>query len=244
MHLPQLKNIRKARVLVFVGDSMTTDHISPAGAIPIESPAGKYLASLGVAEKDFNSYGSRRGNDRVMVRGTFANIRLRNYLVPQVEGGFSRLFPKGEIMSIFEAAQIYKRQDVPLIVIAGKEYGTGSSRDWAAKGPLLLGVRAVIAESFERIHRSNLVGMGIFPLVFQAGQNAETLGITGEEVFTIDGLPELIPGGLCEVWAEAPNGEVTSFEVIARVDTTAELARVRMGGILSEALLEKCNRFI
>jgi aconitate hydratase len=236
---PQLVNIQRARVLVYLGDSVTTDHISPAGAISSDSPAGQYLASLGVPETDFNSYGSRRGNDRVMVRGTFANIRLRNRLVPRVEGGFTRLLPEGEVMSIFEAAQIYKRQGVPLIVIAGKEYGTGSSRDWAAKGPLLLGVRAVIAESFERIHRSNLVGMGILPLVFQAGQDADTLALTGDEIYTIKGLPELSPDGHCHVKAETSNGDVTVFEVTARVDTIAELERVRMGGILSEALLAK-----
>jgi len=239
--LPHLADIQGARVLALLGDSVTTDHISPAGTIPAEGPAGQYLASLGIPETDFNSYGSRRGNDRVMVRGTFANIRLRNHLTPQIEGGFTRVLPKGEVMSIYEAAQTYKGQETPLIVIAGKEYGTGSSRDWAAKGLLLLGVRAVIAESFERIHRSNLVGMSILPLEFQVGQNAEALGLTGEEVYTINGLPGLTPNGHCQVQVEARNGDVKVFEVTARVDTAAELARVRMGGILSEALLEKWN---
>jgi len=237
--IPQLANIEGARVLALLGDSVTTDHISPAGAIPADSPAGKYLAGLGIAQKDFNSYGSRRGNDQVMVRGTFANIRLHNRLVPQIEGGVTRLVPGCEVLSIFDAAQVYKQQGTPLIVIVGKEYGTGSSRDWAAKGPLLLGVRAVIAESFERIHRSNLVGMGILPLVFKDGENAKVLGLTGEEVYSIKGLRELTPGGNCLVRAEAPNGAVTVFDVTARVDTLAELARVRMGGIMTEALVEK-----
>jgi aconitate hydratase len=237
--LPRLEDIQEARVLALLGDSVTTDHISPAGAIPADSPAGQYLTDLGIDEKDFNSYGSRRGNDQVMARGTFANIRLRNRLTPQIEGGFTQVLPMGEVMSIYAAAQIYKNQGIPLIVMAGKEYGTGSSRDWAAKGPLLLGVRAVIAESFERIHRSNLVGMGILPLVFQAGQNAEALGLTGEEIYTIRGLSELTPYGHCQVKAEAPNGKVSTFEVNARIDTDAELARIRMGGILQEALLEK-----
>jgi len=237
--LPQLFDIQGARVLALLGDSVTTDHISPAGAIPVEGPAGQYLNGLCIAESDFNSYGSRRGNDQVMARGTFANIRLRNRLTPQIEGGFTRVLPKGEVMSIYEAAQIYKRQGTPLIVIAGKEYGTGSSRDWAAKGPLLLGVQAVIAESFERIHRSNLVGMGIVPLVFQAGQNAEILELTGEEAYTINGLLGLTPGGCCQISAEAPNGDVNVFEVTAQLDTAPELARLRMGGILHEALLEK-----
>ena len=237
--LHKLADIEGARVLAFLGDSVTTDHISPAGAIPGDSPAGKYLSSLGIPEKDFNSYGSRRGNHEVMVRGTFANIRLRNLLVPGIEGGFTRVLPDDEIISIYRASQIYKTQGTPLIVIAGKEYGTGSSRDWAAKGLLLLGVRAVIAESFERIHRSNLVGMGILPMAFQEGENAEFLGLTGEELYRIKGLSGLVPKGQCQVTAEAPDGKVTVFKVTVRVDTTAELKQVRMGGILSEALLER-----
>lgn len=236
---PPLADIADARVLALLGDSVTTDHISPAGAIPADGPAGQYLAELGIPQAKYNSYGTRRGNHEVMARGTFANIRLRNRLVPQHEGGLTRVLPGGELRTIFDTAQVYHQQDTPLIVIAGKEYGTGSSRDWAAKGPLLLGVRAVIAESYERIHRSNLVGMGILPLAFQDGQNAEALGLTGEETFTITGLPGLTPGGRCQVRAEGPDGAVIAFDVTARVDTAAELARLRMGGILQEALLEK-----
>ena len=237
--LPPLADIKGARVLALLGDSVTTDHISPAGGIPAEGPAGQYLADLGVPEREFNSYGTRRGNHEVMARGTFANIRLRNRLVPGKEGGFTRVLPRGEILWIYAAARIYQQQGTPLIVIAGKEYGTGSSRDWAAKGPLLLGVRAVIAKSYERIHRSNLVGMGILPLAFQEGQDAETLGLTGEEIYTIMGLTGLAPNGRCQVRAEKPDGAVIAFDVTARVDTDAELARLRMGGILQEALLEK-----
>src|SRR5205814_2316383 len=185
--------IRGARVLVMVGDSVTTDHISPAGDIAKDSPAGRFLLERGVAKNDFNSYGSRRGNDRVMVRGTFANVRLKNLLVPGVEGGVTRHFPSGEQMFIYDAAMRYKDESVPLVVIAGKEYGAGSSRDWAAKGTALLGVRAVLAESFERIHRANLVGMGVLPLVFQEGESAETLGITGRETFELDDVSDLTP---------------------------------------------------
>src|SRR5437016_6886051 len=181
----EVEEIRGARVLAVLGDSVTTDHISPAGSIKKESPAGKYLIEHGVKPADFNSYGSRRGNHEVMVRGTFANVRLRNRMVPNLEGGFTRHLPDGAEMSIFDASEKYISEDVPLIIIAGKEYGSGSSRDWAAKGPLLLGVRAVIAESYERIHRSNLVGMGILPLQFLAGENAESLKLTGEEIFEI-----------------------------------------------------------
>ena len=237
--LPKLSDIEDARVLALLGDSVTTDHISPAGAIPMNSPAGRYLQGLRVPKTEFNSYGARRGNDRVMARGTFANLRLRNRLVPDKEGGFTHVLPEGEVRTIFEAAQVYKQRGTPLIVIAGKEYGTGSSRDWAAKGPLLLGVRAVIAESYERIHRSNLVGMGILPLAFLPGESADFLGLTGEEVYTITGLGELKPKGRCRVQAEAPDGAITEFEVIARADTEAELARLQMGGILQEALIEK-----
>ena len=181
-----------ARVLAVLGDSVTTDHISPAGNIKANGPAGKYLAEHGVKAADFNSYGSRRGNHEVMVRGTFANVRLRNKLAPGTEGGVTRLLPEGEAMSIFDASVKYAERGVPLIILAGKEYGSGSSRDWAAKGPKLLGVRAVIAESFERIHRSNLVGMGILPLQFEAGQNVESLGLTGEEVYDFPGLTTLL----------------------------------------------------
>ncbi|QRN83272.1 aconitate hydratase AcnA [Chloroflexota bacterium] len=236
--LPPLDDILGARVLALLGDSVTTDHISPAGAIPADSAAGWYLYDLRIADKDFNSFGARRGNDQVMVRGTFANIRLRNRLTPEKEGGYTRLLPDGKIMTIFEASQAYQQRQTPLIVIAGKEYGTGSSRDWAAKGPLLLGVRAVIAESYERIHRSNLVGMGILPLQFEAGQNAVTLGLTGEEKYTISGLSELAPHAVCTVQAERSDGKVIEFTVIARVDTPAEVDRIRTGGIMQEALNE------
>ena len=179
-------------MLAVLGDSVTTDHISPAGNIKANGPAGKYLAEHGVKPADFNSYGSRRGNHEVMVRGTFANVRLRNKLAPGTEGGVTRLLPEGEQMSIFDASVKYAERGVPLVILAGKEYGSGSSRDWAAKGPKLLGVRAVIAESFERIHRSNLVGMGILPLQFEAGQNVESLGLTGEEVYDFPGLTVLL----------------------------------------------------
>src|SRR5215468_816964 len=178
-----VQEIKKARVLALLGDSVTTDHISPAGSIKKDSPAGKYLEQHGVKPADFNSYGSRRGNHEVMVRGTFANVRLRNKMVPNLEGGLTKHLPDGEEMTIFEASEKYLAQDVPLIILAGKEYGSGSSRDWAAKGPKLLGVHAVIAESYERIHRSNLVGMGILPLQFLSGESAQSLGLTGEEVF-------------------------------------------------------------
>ena len=185
-----VEDIKEARVLAVLGDSVTTDHISPAGSIKKDSPAGKYLIEHGVKPADFNSYGSRRGNHEVMVRGTFANVRLRNKMV-NLEGGFTRHLPDGTEMSIFDASEKYIAEKVPLVILAGKEYGSGSSRDWAAKGPLLLGVRAVIAESYERIHRSNLVGMGILPLQFLAGENAESLELTGEEVFEIAGIREL-----------------------------------------------------
>ncbi len=188
-----IQPIRGARLLANLGDSITTDHISPAGSIQAGGPAGKYLLEHGVAARDFNSYGSRRGNDRVMTRGTFANIRLKNRMTPGVEGGVTVHQPSGAQMSIYEAAMQYRQEGVPLIVIAGKEYGTGSSRDWAAKGTLLLGVRAVIAETYERIHRSNLIGMGVLPLQFMPGENADSLGLNGSEIYTIEGLDELDP---------------------------------------------------
>jgi aconitate hydratase len=234
-----LQDIHGARVLAFFGDSITTDHISPAGPIPVESPAGKYLLSLGIAQKDFNTYGTRRGNDKVLIRGTFSNIRLKNKLVPELEGGWTRLQPEGERMTIFEAAQTYQKRQLPLVIIAGKEYGTGSSRDWAAKGPLLLGVRAVIAESFERIHRSNLVGMGILPLEFIPGENAQTLGLTGEEEYDLIGLQSLIPHGLCQVRVRPKDHDPFTFEALVRIDTDAELQTYRSGGIMNEALLDQ-----
>ena len=229
-----IEDIRGARVLALLGDSVTTDHISPAGAIPLDSPAGRYLVERGVPPREFNSFGSRRGNDRVMTRGTFGNIRLKNRLVPGVEGGLTRHFPDGECMSIYDAAMKYRQEGVPLIVIAGKEYGTGSSRDWAAKGTSLLGVRAVLAESFERIHRSNLIGMGVLPLQFPAGVSYESLGLSGEEIFDITGLEDsLAPGEQLTITAE---GEPIAFRAIARLDTPIEVEYYRNGGILHTVL--------
>ncbi|HHH36849.1 MAG TPA: aconitate hydratase AcnA [Gammaproteobacteria bacterium] len=238
---PPLQSIRNARVLALLGDSVTTDHISPAGAIAEDSPAGRYLVAQGVSPRDFNSYGSRRGNHEVMVRGTFANIRLRNLLAPGTEGGITRHFPDGEQMSIFDAAERYRQEGVPLIVIAGKEYGTGSSRDWAAKGPRLLGIRAVIAESFERIHRSNLVGMGILPLQFKGGENRTALGLTGEEAFTIEGLEDIEPRATLEVEARSAGGDIRRFQVLCRIDTPNELEYFRHGGILPYVLRQNAG---
>ena len=230
------QDVRVARVLVLLGDSVTTDHISPAGSIAKNSPAARYLIEHGVDPKDFNSYGARRGNHEVMVRGTFANIRLRNLLVPGVEGGVTVHLPKGEKMSIYDAAMAYASEKVPLVVIAGAEYGTGSSRDWAAKGTQLLGVRAVIAKSFERIHRSNLVGMGVLPLQFEAGQDAQSLGLTGREVFDILGIADgLTPGKKLTVNASGV-GAPKRFAAVARIDTPNELDYFRHGGILPYVL--------
>jgi len=232
-----LEDIRMARVLVWLGDSVTTDHISPAGAIPVDSPAGKYLIERGVQVRDFNSFGSRRGNDQVMMRGTFGNIRLKNRLVPGVEGGVTMHLPDGEQMSIYDASRKYLQEGVPLIVLAGKEYGTGSSRDWAAKGTLLLGVKAVIAESYERIHRSNLAGMGVLPLQFLPDQGVEKLGLTGREVYTIAHLESgLSPQGRLLVQAEKVDSSRLEFEVIVRLDTPIELEYYRNGGILNTVL--------
>lgn len=228
--------LRGARVLVMVGDSVTTDHISPAGDIPAESPAGRYLLEHGVAKQDFNSYGSRRGNDRVMVRGTFANIRLKNLLAPGTEGGVTIHMPSGEQMSIYDAAMRYKKDCVPLVVIAGKEYGAGSSRDWAAKGTLLLGVKAVLATSYERIHRSNLVGMGVLPLQFKSGETAESLGLTGRETFDIQGLSRLRPRQEVVVTATAPDGKKLTFAVVVRLDSPIDVEYYRSGGILDAVL--------
>jgi aconitase A len=226
-----------ARVLVMVADSVTTDHISPAGDIALDSPAGRFLREHGVEKKDFNSYGARRGNDLVMVRGTFANIRLKNQLVPGSEGNVTIHFPSGESTSIFDASERYRRDGTPLIVLAGKEYGTGSSRDWAAKGTLLLGVRAVLAESFERIHRSNLVGMGVLPLVYESGQSAETLGLTGRETFDVRGLSgKLTPRQKVTVRARREDGSVVEFQAIARLDTPVDVDYYRNGGILHTVL--------
>jgi aconitate hydratase len=236
-----VKDILGARVLAVLGDSVTTDHISPAGNIKANGPAGKYLSEHGVKPADFNSYGSRRGNHDVMVRGTFANVRLRNKLAPGTEGGVTRLLPEGEQMSIFDASVRYAERGVPLVILAGKEYGSGSSRDWAAKGPNLLGVRAVIAESFERIHRSNLVGMGILPLQFMDGENTESLGLTGEEVFDFPGLKSLLDARLAQgrtlkVKATAPDGTVKEFETKVRIDTPQEIEYYEHGGILQYVL--------
>jgi aconitate hydratase len=236
-----VENIAGARVLAVLGDSVTTDHISPAGSIKANGPAGKYLADRGVKTADFNSYGSRRGNHEVMVRGTFANVRLRNKLAPGTEGGVTRLLPEGEQMSIFDASVKYAERGVPLIILAGKEYGSGSSRDWAAKGPKLLGVRAVIAESFERIHRSNLVGMGILPLQFAPGENAESLGLTGEEVYDFAGLTALLKdrlanGRTLRVKATTNDATVKGFDALVRIDTPQEIEYYEHGGILQYVL--------
>ena len=232
-----LTDIEGARVLAVLGDSVTTDHISPAGSIPVDSPAGRYLIEHGVDRFDFNSFGARRGNHEVMERGTFGNIRLRNGLVER-EGYWTRHLPDGEETTIFEAAQRYKKEGVPLIVLAGKEYGTGSSRDWAAKGPLLLGVRAAIAESFERIHRSNLVGMGILPLQYMPGESAQALGLSGHERYTIHGLEAMQPGQSVDVEAVADDGKVTHFKTRARVDNETEVGYLHHGGILPLVLRE------
>ena len=222
-----------ARALAVLGDSVTTDHISPAGSIPADSPAGKYLISKGVAPADFNSYGARRGNHEVMMRGTFANIRLRNQLAPGTEGGWTTLLPEGEVMTIYDASVRYREAGVPLIIIAGKEYGSGSSRDWAAKGTLLLGVKAVIAESFERIHRSNLVNMGVLPLEFRTGETAASLKITGRERYDIIGMgATLQPRGVVTVRVTCADGTIQDITATARIDTPEELVAFRNGGIL------------
>jgi aconitate hydratase len=231
---PGVEPIEGARVLALLGDSITTDHISPAGAIKKESPAGKWLVEQGVEPRDFNSYGSRRGNHEVMIRGTFANIRLRNLLVERA-GGFTRHFPDGGETAIYEAAMAYASEGVPLVVLAGKEYGSGSSRDWAAKGTKLLGVRAVIAESFERIHRSNLIGMGVLPLQFPAGESVESLGLTGEEVFDVGSLEEGEARSV-RVVARRDNGDPVEFEAAVRLDTPNEVSYFRNGGILQTVL--------
>jgi aconitate hydratase len=232
-----IQPIRGARALAVLGDSVTTDHISPAGSIAKASPAGKFLIERGVDPRDFNSYGARRGNDRVMTRGTLANIRIRNQLAPGTEGGVTRHLPDGAEMSIYDAAMKYQAEGVPLVILAGAEYGTGSSRDWAAKGTLLLGVRAVIAVSFERIHRSNLVGMGVLPLEFPAGQSWQSLGLTGEEVFDFPSLgDDLQPGSTLKVVATAPGGRKKEFDARVRIDTPVEIEYYRNGGILQTVL--------
>jgi aconitate hydratase len=230
-------DVHGARVLALLGDSVTTDHISPAGSIAADSPAGRYLLERGVERRDFNSYGSRRGNHEVMMRGTFANIRLKNRLAPGTEGGVTIHLPSGKEMSIYDAAMRYQEQGTPLIVLAGKEYGTGSSRDWAAKGVYLLGVKAVIAQSYERIHRSNLVGMGVLPLQFQEGENAESLGLTGHEVFDIVGMEgALTPGQVVTIRARSEEGRATTFTATARLDTPVEVEYYHNGGVLHTIL--------
>jgi len=232
-----LREIAGARVLALLGDSITTDHISPAGSIKADTPAGQYLIAQGVQPRDFNSYGARRGNHEVMMRGTFANVRLRNHLAPGTEGGFTTYLPDGGVMSIFDASERYRAAGVPLVVLAGKEYGSGSSRDWAAKGTMLLGVSAVIAESFERIHRSNLVNMGVLPLEFEAGQPPSSLGLTGHEVLTIDGSgPSLSPRSTVQVRGTRPDGTSVTFKARVRIDTPEELIAYRHGGILPYVL--------
>jgi aconitate hydratase len=246
MKPPTITDIHHARVLAVLGDSITTDHISPAGNIKKNSPAGQYLLQRGVSPADFNSYGSRRGNHEVMMRGTFANVRLKNLLAPGTEGGFTRYLPDGEVMTIYDAAMKYQQAGVPLLILAGKEYGSGSSRDWAAKGPRLLGVRAVIAESYERIHRSNLVGMGVLPLQFKPGESVASLGLTGEETYEILGLAAAIATGFADgrelvVRATADDGSVKLFRALARIDTPQEVLYYQHGGILHYVLRQLVN---
>jgi len=233
-----VQDLTGMRVLAFLGDSVTTDHISPAGSIAKDSPAGKYLMAQGVEPRDFNSYGARRGNHEVMVRGTLANIRLRNLLAPGTEGSWTVHLPDNTQMFIYDASMQYQREGIPLVILAGKEYGSGSSRDWAAKGVALLGVRAVIAESFERIHRTNLVGMGVLPLQFQAGQTAASLGLTGKESFSIEGVKNALDGGgrTAAVRAVTDEGSCKTFTVDVRVDTPQEVEYYRNGGILPYVL--------
>jgi aconitate hydratase len=240
--VPPIENIYGARALALLGDSVTTDHISPAGSIATDSPAGRYLLGHGVTRREFNSYGSRRGNHEVMMRGTFANIRLKNLLLPGTEGGVTVHLPSGEEMSIYDAAMRYQEEHTPLVVLGGRQYGTGSSRDWAAKGTYLLGIRAVIAESYERIHRSNLVGMGVLPLQFKPGQNVESLGLTGREEFDIIGIDAQIePGQQVEVRARRNDGAVVTFKAVARLDTPVEVEYYRNGGVL-HAILRRMMR--
>jgi aconitate hydratase len=239
----QIEEIRDARALGIFGDSVTTDHISPAGAIKATSPAGEYLKSRGIQPEDFNSYGSRRGNDLVMTRGTFANVRIKNLMVPGTEGGITLHQPSGEQMSIFDAATKYAETKTPLVILAGHEYGTGSSRDWAAKGTRLLGVRAVVAASFERIHRSNLVGMGVLPLQFPDGTSAQSLGLDGSEIFSIIGLSNAVkPGQTVTLEIKGKNREKRSVPVRLRIDTPIEIDYYRHGGILPFVLRQLLAR--
>ncbi|MEI8197240.1 MAG: aconitate hydratase, partial [Phycisphaerae bacterium] len=231
-----ITSIKQARALAFLGDSVTTDHISPAGSIKKDTPAGKYLLENGVAKEMFNSYGSRRGNDRVMTRGTFANARIKNKLAPGTEGGWTTDFTDNKVKYIYDAAMSYKQAGIPLVVLAGKDYGMGSSRDWAAKGTFLLGIKAVIAISFERIHRSNLVGMGVMPLCFKPGQTAQTLGLTGQETFDIELPLEPKPRQDVKVTATRADGSKVEFLTTCRIDTPVEVDYFRNGGILHTVL--------
>ncbi len=238
-------DIREARILALLGDSVTTDHISPAGSIKVDSPAGKYLQEKGVKPKDFNSYGARRGNHEVMMRGTFANIRIRNEMTPGIEGGVTAYYPDNKVLSIFDAAMKYKDDGVPLVIVAGREYGTGSSRDWAAKGPLLLGVKAVIAESFERIHRSNLIGMGILPLEFKEGVTRKTLGLQGKEKINLEGfVKNLRPQTDCTMKITRENGETESVPLRIRIDTQNEATYFQQGGILHYMLRQMLKKSV
>jgi aconitate hydratase len=241
MEPPPLRDIIGGRVLALLGDSITTDHISPAGSIKKDSPAGKYLMEHGVQPADFNSYGARRGNHEVMMRGTFANTRLRNLIAPGTEGGWTTYLPGTEVMAIYDAAMKYKEAGVPLLVIAGKEYGSGSSRDWAAKGTLLLGAKAVIAESFERIHRSNLVNMGVLPLQFKPGETASTLGLTGREQYDI-AIAGLTPRATIAVRVRPSDGKDREIQAVVRIDTPEELTAFRHGGILPYVLRQLVNK--
>jgi aconitate hydratase len=243
MEPPAPSDITGARALAVLGDSITTDHISPAGGIRADSPAGKYLIEHGVEPKDFNSYGARRGNHEVMMRGTFANVRLRNQLAPNTEGGVTTYLPGTTVMSIYDAATLYQKHGVPLIVLAGKEYGSGSSRDWAAKGTLLLGIKAVIAESYERIHRSNLVNMGVLPLEFKPGESIRSVGLTGREVFDLIGIgSSLRSRAEVVVRATAEDASHRIFTVIARLDTPEEVTAFSHGGILPYVLRQLVKR--
>jgi aconitate hydratase len=237
LNVPELSDIEGARVLALLGQTVTTDHISPAGAIPKDQPGGQYLIQKGIEPYQFNTFGSRRGNHEVMMRGTFGNVRIRNLLLDDKEGGYTLRFPGGEETTIYDASMAYQAEGTPLLVIAGKEYGTGSSRDWAAKGTSLLGVKAVLAESFERIHRSNLVGMGVLPLQFRAGESPSSLGLTGRESFDVIGIRDrLSPGGMLTVRARTDDGKVTEFEVDVRLDSRVEIEYYRNGGILHTVL--------
>jgi aconitate hydratase len=237
LDVPPLSDIVGGRVLALLGRSVTTDHISPAGAIPKAEPAGRYLQEKGVEPYQFNTFGSRRGNHEVMMRGTFGNVRIRNLLLDDREGGYTVKLPEDRITSIYEASMEYQAEGTPLLVLAGKEYGTGSSRDWAAKGTALLGVKAVLAESFERIHRSNLVGMGVLPLQFQEGESPETLGLTGRETFDVVGIRDrLQPRGTLAVRAEAEDGSTVEFNVDVRLDSQVEIEYYQNGGILHTVL--------